>query len=486
MMRGMTQAPSKKQRLALHWQILIGLFAGLIVGVLINSVWSEQSWSDLGVVNPTKWLAGQADPQNEAAGFTAMLVRSIINLNSFIGDLFVRCLRTISVPIVLFSLIVGASSLNDIKKLSRIGAKTVGIYVFTTAIAITVGLVFANLVAPGAMVDQALRDQMAQAGAVSAQSKIEAAQAPDAWSTLLNIVPLNPFASLVEGNMLQVVFFSLTVGIALSLVKQEKAQIVTTFCDAMTDVIIKLVDLIMFFAPYAVFALLVRVVAQMGLEVLSALLAYCATVMAGLALMIFGVYPLILKALSGVSFRRFFHAIAPAQLLAFSSSSSSATLPVTIRCAEKRLGIHEEVSSFALPLGATINMDGTALYQGVAAMFIAQLYGIDLDLSAQLTIVLTATLASIGTAGVPGVGLIMLVIVLQSVGMGAEVMAGGIAIIFGVDRILDMCRTSCNVTGDLMVSAVVAKSEGALMSDAEAEAMMKKVEEQPLDEFPRK
>ena len=313
---------------------------------------------------------------------------------------------------------------------------------------------------------------------------MEKATAPDTWKTLLDIVPKNPFKALAEGKMLQVVFLALAIGAALTLVPRQKAEPVIRAADGLTDAIIKLVHLIMLTAPVAVFCLISRVMAKMGLDVLGALAIYSLTVIGGLMVMTFLVYPLVLKVFSGVGPRRFFKAIAPAQLLAFSSSSSSATLPVTMECVEERLGVSEEVTSFVVPLGATINMDGTALYQGVAALFIAQLYGIDLGMGAQLTIVLTATLASVGTAGVPGVGLIMLVIVLQAVGMPDDVMKGGIAIIFGVDRILDMCRTTTNVTGDCMVATVVAKVEGALSSEAEVMAVAAKRVAGGIDENP--
>jgi Na+/H+-dicarboxylate symporter len=236
--------------------------------------------------------------------------------------------------------------------------------------------------------------------------------------------------------------------------------------EGLNDAVLVVVHAVMRLAPVAVFCLVAKVMATMGLEALGALLVYCVTVVFGLLLVTFGVYPGLLRAFTKVGPRRFFTAIAPAQLLAFSSSSSNATLPVTMECVEERLGVSEEITSFVIPLGATVNMDGTALYQGVAAVFIAQLYGVDLGLGDQLTIVLTATLASIGTAGVPGVGLVMLVIVLQAVGMGDEAMRGGIAIIFGVDRLLDMCRTVTNVTGDCMVAAVVAHQEGELAPEA--------------------
>lgn len=453
-------------KLALHWQILIGMAAGLIVGIAIN-------------------LAGAPiDAIMAAGGPTASALSFVANLNDFIGDLFLRGLRFIAVPIVLFSLIVGASSLNDLKKLSRIGGRTIAIYLVTTAVAITVGLLFANLTQPGTWLSPELRDTLAAARSDVAATKMSKAVAPDVWATLLNIVPKNPFRALADGNMLQVVFTALAVGVALTLVPRDKAEPVIRAADGLTDTIIKLVQAIMLTAPIAVFCLIARVMATMGLEVLGALAMYSLTVVAGLAVMTFVVYPAVLWAFAKVPPMRFFSAIAPAQLLAFSSSSSSATLPVTMKCMEDRMGAGEEVTSFVVPLGATINMDGTALYQGVAALFIAQLYGIDLSFGDQLTIVLTATLASVGTAGVPGVGLIMLVIVLQAVGIDDTTMKGGLAIIFGVDRILDMCRTTTNVTGDCMVTAVVAHAEGELASADTVAARMAQQAHVALDEHP--
>ena len=508
------------KKIALHWQILIGLVLGVVVGLIINAAWDAGTWSSMGVDEVKPYLAGQRtaavlpegvtsfqeiDPDNKSlagvneytipsrlidryeletrsvnpnAGFIAWLSKFIHNANGFIGDLFLRGLRFIAVPIVVFSLIVGASSLNDLSKLSRIGGKTIGIYIVTTAIAITVGLVFANVVKPGStrFISNETRDSFVAQFGADADAKVLAAQKPDVWDTVLNIVPKNPFEAIAAGNMLQVVFASLLVGIALTMIKREKAKPVVAFFDAMTDVVIKVVEIVLIIAPYAVFALIVEQIAELGLDILGSLAVYSLTVVAGLALMMFVVYPIGFKLLGGVGYGRFFAAMSPAQLLAFSSASSSATLPVTMECAEQRLGVKEEVSSFVLPIGATINMDGTALYQGVAAVFIAQLYAMDLTIADQLTIVLTATLASIGTAGVPGVGMIMLVIVLQSVGIPLE----GIAVILGVDRILDMCRTSCNVTGDAMVCSVVANSEGALLSEAEVAARA----DHPLDEDP--
>lgn len=454
------------RRLELHWQILIGMAAGVVVGLVLNLAGPSID-AALGDAGAARWIADQ-----------------LVALNTFVGDLFLRGLRFIAVPIVLFSLIVGASSLNDLRKLSRIGGRTIAIYLSTTAVAISLGLVFANLARPGAWVSSELRDTLADMGGASAAAKVDAAVAPDVWATMLDIVPKNPFASLAEGAMLQVVFTALAIGAALTLIPEEKAQPVIDAADGLTDTIIKLVHVIMLGAPVAVFALIVKVMATLGLDVLGALVVYSLTVIAGLAVMTFVVYPTLLRLLTPVGFGRFFRAIAPAQLLAFSSSSSSATLPVTMDVVEKRLGASEDVTSFVVPLGATINMDGTALYQGVAALFIAQIYGIPLDLMDQVTIVLTATLASVGTAGVPGVGLIMLVIVLQSVGMPEDVMKGGIAIIFGVDRLLDMCRTTTNVTGDCMVATVVASLEDELADEATVAAGLAAEEATGLDEHP--
>ncbi len=452
--------------MAVHWRILLGLLAGLVVGLVLNLTGERL----LQAVGPD--------------GFDRAVVDFLVSFNGFVGDLFLRSLRFIAVPIVVFSLVEGAASLNDLKKLSRIGGKTVGIYLFTTAVAISFGVVLAQLAQPGRFVPESLRDALAEGHAARAAQQIQKAVAPSVWETFLNIVPTNPFASLAEGQMLQVVFASLAVGIALTLVPAERSKPVVELAGTMTQVVIKLVHVIMLAAPYAVFALLVEVVAQLGFEVLGSLLVYSLTVVGGLALMMFGVYPGILKAVTGMAPKRFFRAIAPAQLLAFSSSSSSATLPVTLESVQDRLGVSEDVASFAIPLGATINMDGTALYQGVAAMFVAQLYGIDLSFSQQAMIVLTATLASIGTAGVPGVGIVMLVIVLQGIGLSPEMMEKGIALIFGVDRLLDMCRTATNVTGDCMVAAVVAHTEGEIASEEEVAARLARAEMEPIDEHP--
>lgn len=482
---------AKKSGLALHWKILIGLLAGIAVGIVVNVVDHQVGiWSSVGVGDPdafVRWreAAPVADPArsaagevvkvdpNAGAGTAAYAVRFAVNLNNFVGDLFLRGLLFVAVPIVLFSLIVGVSSLTDLRRLSRIGGKTIGIYLGTTAVAITIGLLIANVAQPGKFVPQSTRESLEAQMRAAADQRIAVAERPSPWEVVLNVVPRNPFQALAAGEMLQVVLLALVLGVALTLIPRDRALPVVRFCEGMTDAIIRIVYIVMIIAPIAVFALVVRIAAVMGLEVIGALGVYVAVVIGGLALHMLVFYPLLLKIFTPVRYGRFFKAIVPAQLLAFSSSSSAATLPVTMRCVRDRIGVSDEVSSFVVPMGATVNMDGTALYQGVAALFIAQMYNVPLGLGGQLAIVLTATAASIGTAGVPGVGTIMLVIVLRSVGLPLE----GIAVILGVDRLLDMCRTVVNITGDATVATIVGSSEGALLTEAQAEARAREVAE---------
>ncbi len=487
---GLEAGLTKRKKLALHWKIVAGLLAGVAVGLLVNWMWTGSTWAAMGVRDPGDFLGSQASYRlstgeggaNEGATALAEAARHARLGTEFAGQLFLRGLTFIAVPIVLFSLVVGVSSLNDTTRLGRIGGKTIGIYLTTTALAITIGLGLANVFGPGRGISQAQRDALLADNASSASERIARADAERArttWDVILDIVPSNPFRAMAEGNTLQVVTTALLVGIGITMLPREKSQVLIAFFDAMTDVVIKIIEIILLIAPYAVFALIVVVVSDLGVGLLLSLLAYSGVVVAGLAFMVFGVYPAILRTFTPVGYRRFFRAISPAQLLAFSSSSSGATLPVTMECCDERLGVREEIGSFVLPIGATINMDGTALYQGVAAVFIAQLYGMDLTLGDQLQIVLTATLASIGTAAVPGVGIVMLVIVLDAVSIPLD----GIAVILGVDRILDMCRTTCNVTGDCMTAAVVAHSEGALRDEAEVQARLAEARARGLDEF---
>jgi len=363
------------------------------------------------------------------------------------------------VPLVFASLLVGTASLSDIRKLSRIGAKTVVYYLCTTIIAIIIGLFLANTIKPGAGFSEEARKKLIQSGSSEKGAQIETTlKKPTIRDILLNIIPTNPVKAFVEGDMLQIIFFALMAGICLSLIPSEQNQPVINFFEGVNELIIQMVHLIMKLAPYGVFALISAVVADFGLGILFVLLKYSLVVVVGLILHVTIVYSSAIKILSKQKISTFFRGIRPAQLIAFSSASSSATLPVTMECTERNLGVPGQIASFALPLGATINMDGTALYQGVSTVFIAQVYGLSLSPAQQLTIILTTVLASIGTAGTPMAGVITLAIVLKSVGVPLE----GIGLIMGVERILDMCRTVVNITGDASCAVIVASSEGEL------------------------
>jgi Na+/H+-dicarboxylate symporter len=362
-------------------------------------------------------------------------------------------------PLVFASLLVGTTSLGDIRKLGRIGAKTMAYYISTTVIAIAIGLLLANTFKPGSGLSPEARTKLIQSTGEKLEAQIETSlKKPTIMDILLNIIPANPVQAFVESNMLQIIFLALMAGLCLSLIPSERSRPVISLFEGINDLAIQVVHIIMKIAPYGVFALMSAVIADFGLGILLVLLKYSLVVLAGLILHMGIVYSVAIKTLSRQSVRTFFRGIRPAQLIAFSSSSSNATLPATMECTEKNLGVPAEICSFTLPLGATINMDGTALYQGVATVFIAQVYGMSLTASQQLTILLTALLASIGTAGIPAAGVITLAIVLDSVGVPLE----GIGIILGVDRILDMCRTVVNITGDASCAVIVASSEGEL------------------------
>ncbi|HEX7051589.1 MAG TPA: dicarboxylate/amino acid:cation symporter [Longimicrobiales bacterium] len=413
----------------LYTKILIGLILGVLFGLLANVLGLE-------------WLQAV-----------------LVGLEP-IGTAFIRLITMIVVPLVVASLLLGTASLGDIRKLGRIGGKTVVFYLGTTAFAVVLGLVLSNVIEPGSRIDPATRDRLAQAFAGEAAGKLAlAAEKPGIVQVLLDMIPTNPFGAAADAQLLPLIVFTILFGAAVGLVQEEKRRAVLTFFEGVNDAVMVLIDWVMKLAPYAVFALISAVVARFGLDLLRSLLIYAVTVVIGLALHMFGVYSSLVRIAARLSPIEFFRRIAHVPLVAFSTSSSNATLPVTMETAEEKLGISKEVSSFVLPLGATVNMDGTALYQAVAVMFIAQIYGIPMGVGQQLTIVLTATLASIGTAGVPSAGIITLILVLQSVGLGAQA-ATGIALILGVDRILDMMRTAVNVTGDLTTAAFVARTEG--------------------------
>tara|TARA_Y100000588_G_scaffold367536_1_gene434339 strand:+ start:10370 stop:11653 length:1284 start_codon:yes stop_codon:yes gene_type:complete len=412
----------------LHTKILIGLVLGVVLGSVAN------------IANIT-WL------------------REALTSLEPIGKAFIRLVTMIVIPLVFASLVVGTASLGDIRKLGRIGSKTIIYYTLTTTVAVSIGLLLGNLFSPGSNVNPTTRDQLAVHFESEAQNKLEiAAESPSAADVILDIIPLNPVQAAANFDLLPLIFFAIIFGAAISLVPTAQKNNVLLFFEGVNSAAMLIISWVMKLAPYAVFALLAAVVAQFGLDLLHSLLLYSLVVILGLALHMFGTLSLVVRFASKMNPLSFFKKIMTVPIFAFSTSSSSATLPVTMETAESKLGVPKQISSFVLPLGATINMDGTALYQAIAVLFIAQIYGIPLDFGAQLTIVLTATLASIGTAGVPSAGIIMLIVVLQSVGLGDKVETG-IALILGVDRILDMLRTSVNVTCDLSCATFITHSE---------------------------
>ncbi len=496
----------KRLKLKLHTQIVIALFLGAIFGAIFhidknlveithveNGIEKKveiKNWSTFSfVANETKTysskdqlliiqkfkLASQDERKKLHLNVDGKIFENVKSIDKVktialyikpIGDIFIRLLTMIAIPLVLASLIVGAASLGDIKRLARVGGKTISIYLVTTALAVSIGLILANLIQPGIRMPQSTKEELLATYQTDVAKKIESEVDIDVVSQIVNLVPKNPIRAMAESEMLQIVFFALFVGIALTFVRKEKSQPVINFFDGLSDTMIKLVDLIMKIAPYGVFALISATVGEFGFEILQTLIWYSLTVLLGLFIHTVFIYSGMIKLFSKMKVKTFFRGMRRAQTIAFSTSSSAATLPVNMECCEENLGISKNITSFTLPLGATINMDGTALYQGVATVFIAQVYGMDLGIIEQLMVVLTAVLASIGTAPVPGVGIIMLIIVLKAVHVPEE----GIALILGVDRILDMCRTVTNITGDATVSTIIAQSEGELRKPDLSEA----------------
>ncbi len=418
------------KKLALHWKILLGMVLGVIFGFAMSN-----------------FEGGKEIVQDWIKPF---------------GTIFINSLKLIAVPLILGSLIKGVSDLKDISKLSKMGGKTILIYIFTTVIAVSIGLLLVNVIKPGNSISEETRTELVGNYTESTQKyKDEAASQKESGplQALIDLVPENIIGASSENkNMLQVIFFAIFFGIGLILIPESKSKPVKDFFDGFNEVILKMIDLIMLAAPFGVFALLAALVVESpSADLFKALGWYALTVLFGLSIMVM-FYITMVFLFTGKRPKTFIDGIFPAQLLAFSTSSSAATLPVTMERVTEHLGVEEEVSSFVLPIGATINMDGTSLYQAVAAVFIAQAFGMDLTLGVQLGIVVTATLASIGSAAVPGAGMVMLVIVLAQAGIPEA----GLALIFAVDRPLDMCRTVVNVTGDATVSMMVAKSEGKL------------------------
>jgi len=424
------------KKLELHWQILIGMVVGILFGLGMTTI-------------------------DGGAKF-------ILNWINPIGTIFVKLLKLIAVPLIIASLVKGISDLKDISKFKNIGLKTIAIYIGTTVIAITIGLLLVNVVKPGDGISEDTITKLTETYANSGGVQDKLSEASKQRNTgplqfLEDMVPDNAIKALGDNtSMLQVIFFTIFLGISMLLIGEKRAKPLKDFFDSLNEVVLKMVDLIMLFAPYAVFALLANVVVSSNdPDLLLALLKYALTVVGGLLLMVI-FYMILISIFTKKNPFWFLKQLSPAQLLAFSTSSSAATLPVTMERVEEHIGVDKEVSSFVLPVGATINMDGTSLYQAVAAVFIAQALGFDLTFTGQLTIILTALLASIGSAAVPGAGMVMLVIVLESVNFPADKLAIGLALIFAVDRPLDMCRTVINVTGDATVASLVAKSVGKL------------------------
>lgn len=363
-----------------------------------------------------------------------------------IGTLFVNTIKMLIVPLVFCSLIVGVTSMQDTARMGRIGFKSFAFYLGTTSIAITLGLAVGYVMQPGA--------GLSLHGVDLAQ---EAKAAPSVMETLINIVPTNPIAALANGDILQVIVFAVALGVALVLIGDHGKPAIKVF-ESLAEAMYKLTDMVMKLAPYGVFGLMAWVAGEYGMDMLLPLIKVILAVYIGCFLHIVGFYSLVLRGLAGLNPVHFFKGISNAMAVAFTTSSSAGTLPASMKCASEYLGVNKKISSFVLPLGTTINMDGTALYQGVTALFVAQAFGIDLTWVDYITIILTATLASIGTAGVPGAGLVMLTLVLTTVGLPLE----GVALIAGIDRILDMARTVVNVSGDLVATTVIAKSEDEL------------------------
>ena len=419
------------KKIAIHWQIIIGMVLGIIVGlVLINT--------GLGHIS-NDWIKP-------------------------FGTIFINTLKLIAVPLVLFSLVKGITSLTDVSQLSSMGGRTVFIYLCTTVVAVALGLILVNVTQPGKGFTEETRKEFSENFKSDTEKRTGDAlkvkeQGP--LQPLVDMVPENVFASFTDNkNMLQVIFFAILFGVAIVMVNSPVVEPIKRAFDGLNEIVIQMVNIIMLFAPYGVFALLCSLLVDIAgdnperaVELLSVLAQYSITVVVGLAIMITLFYPTLVQIFAKFKYKDFFKGIFPAQMMAFSTSSSAATLPVTLERVEKHLGVSNETASFVLPLGATVNMDGTSLYQGVAAVFIAQAYGLDLTIGQQLGIVLTATLASIGAAAVPGAGIVMLVIVLEQ----AKIPVEGIALILAPDRILDMCRTIVNVTGDASVCMLVEK-----------------------------
>lgn len=408
-------------------RIVYAMLAGLAVGLGVNAMYGVN-----GLVSPG------------VSSVSDFLVYGVFHT---IGKMFVSALKMLVVPLVIFSLMCGVLGIGDVRVLGRVGGKSVVFYLLTTAIAIATAILIASVLNIGAGFDQ---------GSVS-MKEVSAKDAPSLADVLINIVPTNPIAAMANGSMLPIIFFTVLAGISL-LMLGEKGKALQDFVTLGNDLMMNMVSIVMAFAPYGVFFLIAKTFAENGPAMFIPLAGYCIALLGSLAFHCFVTLMILLKLFTGLSPMTFLKKIRPAQTFAFSTASSNATIPATLRAVTNRVGVHQSVSSFTVPFGATINMDGTAIMQGVATVFIANVYGAELGISGYLTVILMAVLASIGTAGVPGVGMVMLTMVLTQVGLPVE----AVGMLLGVDRLMDMCRTAVNVTGDAVVSSIVAKGEGKL------------------------
>ncbi|MFM9995494.1 MAG: dicarboxylate/amino acid:cation symporter [Phycisphaerales bacterium] len=437
-------------KLALHWKILIGLALGVGVGLVLNA-------------------NGAAIREAAGTGFGAGVINFAVKLNWVLGEFFKRALQFIAVPIILFALILAIGSLGDLRKLGRIGGKTIGIFACTAVLSVTLGLALVNAIEPGGarfISAEAKERMLASMDTKVAEELASKAKSTKPWDLVRDIMPTNPFKSLAEGDMLQVVVFALMLGIALALLPRERSRPVLEVVEGLAEAFTSIVRGIMRAAPIGVFCLITPIVADLGFDVLKSLGAYCVTVLLGLAVIQLVIYPAVVRVFSPMPLRTFFRGITQVQMVAFSSSSSMATLPVTIANVRDKLGVPADITGFVCAMGAKINMDGTAMMQAVATVFLAQFYRTELSLVQQASIVLTAVVSAVGTPGIPSGGMVMLVIVLRTYGVPAE----GIAMILAVDRVLDMCRTIVNVTGDAAVAVAVAGTEGQLRPVPESDA----------------
>lgn len=411
-----TSSAGTSGKMSLTAQIMIAMGVGIVVGVIFNTIQSD-------FINT-----------HIVGGFFAM-----------VGKMFVNALKMLVVPLVFFSLIGGVTGIGDIRVLGRVGGKSFGLYLFTTACAIAMAIILAKIIGPGSGFVMEGIDT----------SGVTGREAPSVWDVFANIVPTNPIAAFAAGEMLQVIFYTVLLGVAVLMMGDASKPFIEG-CTYMNELMMKVVGIVMMFAPYGVFCLIAKTFAEQGVGLFLPVLGYVITLVLALMIHLFGTLSLLLKLLAGLSPVTFMKKMRPAQIFAFSTASSNATIPVTYRSVTERVGVDKGVASFCIPFGATINMDGTAIMQGVATVFLANVYGIDLGLGGYITVIGMAILASIGTAGVPGVGLVMLTMVLSQVGLPIE----GIAIILGVDRLMDMIRTAVNITGDAVVTTIVAKGEG--------------------------